>query len=83
MYVAYSYTRNMFLISPVFNLYWPNRRQCLVKYNSSQEKGKNAVPCRCRHEHLKMKITLATAAILGFKGQIINVKKSQNVVGKT
>jgi len=30
-----------------------------------------------------MKITLATAATLGFKGQIINVKKSQNVLGKT
>jgi hypothetical protein len=30
-----------------------------------------------------MKMTLATAATLGFKGQIINVKKSQNVLGKT
>jgi len=30
-----------------------------------------------------MEIALATAAALGFKGQIINAKKSQNVLGKT
>jgi hypothetical protein len=30
-----------------------------------------------------MKMTPATAAALGFKGQIINVTKSQNVMGKT
>jgi len=30
-----------------------------------------------------MKITLAPAAALGFKGQIINVKKSRNVLWKT
>jgi hypothetical protein len=47
------------------------------------DKRENAILCRCRHEHLEMKITLATAATLEFKGRIINAKKSQKVLAKT
>jgi len=40
-------------------------------------------PMQMQARALKMKITLAPAAALGFNSQIVNVKKSQNVLRKT
>jgi len=33
----------------------------------------NTAPGRCRHEHLKLKLLLLSAATLGFKGSVIKV----------
>jgi hypothetical protein len=40
-----------------FKLYRLSRCPFLVKRNSSWMTGEYAVPCRCRHGHIKMKIT--------------------------
>ena len=45
---------------------------CPITYDFMAER-ENTAPGRCRHEHLKLKLLLLSAATLGFKGSVIKV----------
>jgi len=53
-------------------LYGINRLLCPITYDFMAAR-ENIAPGRCRHEHLKRKLLLLSAATLGFKGSVIKV----------